>query len=168
MESDACGLPDVNVSHLLRPSKVLLRPRCLLMPLLLPLGVLRKDQSDTGSVLASLCAVDVLGDGDMSRFFLSSSLDSLMTAGICVLPLGCPVVPNHFDSSMSFSIFQSISDTCFMKGSRSTDCKESLSIQMGSVLGTRSDRIDGKHTSEIPGPTRGFMCRKLSPSTRSP
>lgn len=167
MESDACGLPAVNVSHLL-PSKVLLRPRCLLMPLPLPLGVLKKDQSDTGSVLASLCVVDVLGDGDMSRFFLSSSLDSLMTTGICVLPLGCPVVPNHFDSSMSFFIFQSISDTCFMKGSRSTDCKESLFIHMGSVLGTRSDRIDDKHTSEIPGPTRGFMCRKLSPSTRSP
>ena len=163
MESDACGLPAVNVSHLLRPSKVLLRPRCLLMPLPLPLGVLKKDQSDTGSVLASLCAVDVLGDGDMSRFFLSSSLDSLMTTGICVLPLGCPVVPNHFDSSMSFFIFQSISDTCFMKGSRSTDCKESLFIQS-----TRSDRIDNKHTSEIPGPTRGFICRKLSPSTRSP
>jgi hypothetical protein len=148
VEREVCGLPVANVSHLLKPSKVLLRLPCLLMPLpILPLplplslGVLKKDQSDAGSVLVSLCAVDVLGDADMSRFIWGSAI----TTGICVSPPGCPVVPNHRDSSMSFSIFQSISATCLIKGSRSTDCGEILFIQNG-ILGMRSDRYDLRHS----------------------
>lgn len=109
----ACGF-SLHISHLLAPSKVLLRlSAVLLLPPLL--WLLKRDQSDADSVLESL-GVDELWEGDMPPF------GEEFTAREKVGLLGRPVVPNHVDSSISLSIFHSISAMCFMKGSRSTDC----------------------------------------------